>query len=135
MDLCRLACMALLVALSLAGCGTSASGPQRHAVSGNVTFQGKPVPRGRIEFEPDASRGNRGPVGIAEIVDGRYATNRRFGSVSGPLIVRIDGNDGMPRPNPEGWTDPNGSPLFTGHVETIDLPAGTATWDFQIARE
>jgi hypothetical protein len=123
----------LLAALTAAGCGRAGSGPERHQVSGTVSFAGRPVPRGRIEFEPDAARGNRGPVGVARIVDGRYQTERRFGAVPGPQTVRISGSDGVTRSLPgEGWTDPDGTPLFTDHVEAIDLPAGVATVDFAV---
>jgi hypothetical protein len=123
----------LLGAMAAAGCGQPASGPSRHQISGRVSFAGQPVPRGRIEFEPDATRGNRGPAGVARIVDGRYRTERRFGAVAGPLIVRISGSDGVARSLPgEGWTDPDGTPLFTDHVDAIDLRAGTTTFDFAV---
>lgn len=122
-----------LLAAALSGCDTPPRGPARHQVSGTVTFAGSPVPQGRIEFEPDASRGNRGPVGVAKIEAGRYRTERRFGAVAGPQVVRISGSDGVPRSLPgEGWTDPNGTSLFADHVEAIDLPATTATLDFTV---
>jgi len=123
----------LLAALWAAGCGPSGAGPERHLISGSVSFAGRPVPRGRIEFEPDAARGNRGPAGVARIVDGRYRTERRFGAVAGPQVVRISGSDGVPRSlSGEGWTDPDGAPLFVDHIEKIDLPDDTATVDFTV---
>jgi hypothetical protein len=60
------------LALALTGCG---GGTQRIRISGQVTFQGKPVPYGNLVFEPDQSKGNRGPQGYAKIQDGRYDTN------------------------------------------------------------
>lgn len=119
------------ILLAVAGCSPSA-GAGRQVVTGRVTFGGQPVPRGRIEFEPDAARGNRGPVGVAEIVDGRYKTSRRFGAVTGPQVVRITGSDGVPRALAEGWTDPNGTPLFEEHVETIDVTGAGASFDFNV---
>lgn len=118
------------------GCRRAGDSAARHVVSGTVHYQGKPVPRGRIEFEPDPSRGNRGPVGVAEIVDGRFRTNPRFGSVSGPLVVRITGKDGIPPADAgEGWVDPEGSVLFSNHVEAIEVAAGGAVLEFDVGRK
>lgn len=41
------------------GCGKS--GVERHNLSGQVTFRGKPLPAGLIVFEPDSRDGNEGP--------------------------------------------------------------------------
>ena len=125
--------LAVAMLLAAAGCGP-AVGAGRQFVSGRVTFGGQPVPRGRIEFEPDAARGNSGPVGVAEIIDGRYQTSRRFGAVSGPQVVRITGSDGVPRALAEGWTDPNGTPLFEEHLETIDVSGARASFDFDVPK-
>jgi hypothetical protein len=52
----------------LTGCGTN--GPQRAAVSGAVTYRGKPVALGQIRFVPKP--GTEAPVSGAEIHDGKY---------------------------------------------------------------
>jgi len=115
---------------SVAGCGRS--GPVRFEVCGSVRFNGQPLPRGTIRFEPDASKGNRGPVGIASIVDGAYTTTERgaLGSLEGPLVVWITGlppadpNVEMPRP------------LFEDHRVDVDfrpVKSGPTTLDFDIA--
>lgn len=80
-----------VIALAAGVCGGE-TGPRRHAISGTVTFKGQPVPAGQIAFELDASRGNRGPAGYAEITDGWYSTH--MGAVAGPHIVRINGQTG-----------------------------------------
>jgi len=73
------------------GCGPN--GPQRFHVEGGVTYAGKPLPRGVIRFEPDGSKGNAGPVGLAEIADGRYTTDQpgTKGSLRGPIVAVITG--------------------------------------------
>lgn len=113
----------------LVGCGRS--GPVRFDVRGTVRFNGQPLPRGTIRFEPDASKGNRGPVGIASIVDGAYTTAERgaLGSLEGPLVVWIT-----------GWqeADPKvemTKPLFEDHRMELDFrPAkrGPTTLDFDV---
>ena len=55
----------LLLAASLAGMGCG--GEPVVQVSGEITFNGKPVPAGRLWFNPDFSQGNDGPAGSAEI--------------------------------------------------------------------
>jgi hypothetical protein len=65
-----IACCLLLV-----GCGSC--GPTTYRVQGAVTFDGRPVPGGRIDFVPDFNRGNSAMAGFARIKDGRYDTSRR----------------------------------------------------------
>ena len=67
----RLRCWAFIgtVAALLVGCGDG--GLKRYRVSGDVSFQGKPVPAGSIIFTPDTAKGNAGPQGTANIIDGR----------------------------------------------------------------
>jgi hypothetical protein len=120
-----LCCLSVLV-----GCGRS--GPVRFDVRGTVRFNGEPLPRGTIRFEPDASKGNRGPVGIASIVDGEYTTAERgaMGSLEGPLVVWITG---LPAADPNVEMP---SPLFVDHRVDVDFrPAtrGSTPLDFDIA--
>lgn len=122
----------VLCSLSLpAGCGRS--GPVRFEVRGSVRFNGERLPRGTIRFEPDASKGNRGPVGIASIVDGEYTTTERgaLGSLEGPLVVWITGlpaadpNVEMPRP------------LFENHRVEVDfrpVKHGPTLLDFDVPK-
>jgi hypothetical protein len=122
--------LAGLAVFGLAGCGGD-DGPPRYDVSGEVTFQGKPVPVGRIAFEPDTSQGNTGPAGFAEIHDGHYDTAETGkGPVGGPHTVVIDGFDG--KPAPENQNVETGSPLFFGYRVPMDLPKETTTKDFDV---
>lgn len=75
------------------GCGGGDDGD--YHVSGNVTFDGKPVPAGKIYFQPDGAKGNEGPTGFANIENGEFDTSAAGGkaTVAGPAIVRITGWD------------------------------------------
>ena len=121
----RFATLSLLLIL-FAGC--SKSGIDRYALSGKVTYKGKPVPFGRIVFTPDMSKGNDGPQGIARVVDGEYHTDKTGkGAVTGPLIVQIDGYTAVP--NSEGG---GSQPLFQNWMTKIELGPEQSTFDFEI---
>ena len=114
--------------LVVAGCGPT--GPARYQLEGRVTFEGRPVPSGLIRFEPDATRGNAGPVGYAAIIDGRYttATQGSKGALKGSLVAIMTGGPAKD-PNvefPKMW--------FEDYRTTIDLdPArGVTTCDFDV---
>jgi hypothetical protein len=62
----RLGTLFALFAVAFAGCGSNPDeGPTRYQVSGQVTFDGKPVPTGSITFVTPS-----GPSGSAQITDG-----------------------------------------------------------------
>lgn len=117
--LCAAACTGGL----LVGCFKQ-TGPPRYSVSGTVTYRGEPVPLGTIAFEPDTSRGNRGPAGYADIVAGRFQTH--LGAVGGPHIVRISGASGPMIDESKDTT------LFSDYTTTRDLPQQSATLDFDV---
>ena len=74
-QLIRFAGTMLVIAMPLlAGCG--GSGPRAVNVSGTVTFNGQPVPQGKIYFDPDTAAGNDGVQGFARIQEGAYDTTR-----------------------------------------------------------
>jgi hypothetical protein len=132
----RIAAPGLLLAvlLAAAGCG-SGGGAGRIAVSGKVTHQGQPVPAGSVAFEPDASRGGKGPGAVAVIKDGRYDTARDKGPTAGPHRVRINGYDGKPCTidgTPNGMFLPEGKALFAPYETTVDLPAKGSQQDFDV---
>lgn len=97
-----------------------------------VTFAGAPVLGGEIRFEPDAARGNRGPVGHAIIENGTYSTRAEGcqGPPPGPLVVWI---------NARKTNDPGRElqePLFSDYSTrvTIDAPGygRSAKADFDV---
>lgn len=84
----------------LVGCG----GDDTHQVKGTVTFNGKPLPGGKIYFFPDSTKGNSGQAGFADIVDGKFDTANLGGSgtMRGPTRVAIEGFDpSAPPPAPK----------------------------------
>lgn len=123
-----LAAFVVAVALvSAAGCGGNGD-PRQNNLSGNVTFGGKPIPAGSIVFEPDASKGNTGPQGLADIRDGKYDTSATGkGTVGGPYIVRITGFDRVEENEYEPAT-----PLFAEYKIEADLPEETGKMDFEV---
>ena len=109
------------------GCGQD--GPRRYHLSGKVTYQGQPVPTGQIMFEPDSTKGNRGPQGFAEIHEGTYNTDAvGKGAISGAMIVTIIGFDHMP--TGEGGPPPKA--LFPRYITRVDVPEEATTLDFPI---
>lgn len=111
--------------------GCSSSDPRSHHVEGTVTFKGKVVPFGNVQFVP--SKGNSGPAGYADIVDGKYATWAAGGkgTVGGPHTVVINGFDG--KSNPEAEL-PHGKQLFREYKTEYDIPkeSSPVTKDFNI---
>jgi hypothetical protein len=124
--LCPPLAIALLVALGIPGCG-GPDGPPRYPVEGTVTYQGEPVPVGRIVFEPDDSKGIRGPAASATIDEGRFETRPGKGAVGGPHRVRIQGYEGG-----GSGEAPMGPLLFSEHRTTVDLPEEASTHDFEV---
>jgi hypothetical protein len=123
---------ALICCLSL-GCGGTG-----HRVSGKVTFQGQPVPAGKIYFTPDSSKGNSGPAGYAEIRNGEYDTSSSGGRgvTGGPVIVSIEGFDPSAKPEKADKEDKAGDvtakQLFPKYEVAVELPKGSATKDFDV---
>jgi len=119
----------LLMLAVLPGC-FGRSGPERFDVAGTVTHEGRPVPTGRIQFEPDAAQGNSGPAGFAVIENGRFDTaSTGRGTVGGPHRVVIVGFDGNAQPDDEL---PHGRPLFPTYYTTAVLPKQRTTIDFDV---
>ncbi|MBI1313709.1 hypothetical protein GC176_20645 [bacterium] len=115
-----------------AGCGGSSDGPDRFAVSGEVTFEGKPVPMGFIKFTPDSSQGNSGPGTGCPIKDGEYATPKGKGLVGGPHIVEIAGWDGVPITE-SGERLPEGTELFPLYHTRFDFPKSDGEYNFAVS--
>lgn len=112
-----------LAVMLLVGCGGGESITRYHA-TGEVQYDGKPVPAGNVFFTP--SKGNDGPQGYAKIKDGKYDTRSGKGTTGGPMQVRIEGYDGQA-------TDqkPLGKPVFT-YDGKADLPKDEGKKDFNL---
>jgi len=121
----------LMVVAALSGCGPR--GLQRFQLEGKVTFDGKPVPSGTIRFEPDSTKGNRGPVGYTAIKDGRYTTAMEGskGSLKGPIVAFLTGGP-APDPKvefPKMWFIDYRTTL------TVEPKSGVTTFDFDVPKD
>ena len=130
----------LLVAI--AGCAGE-SGPERGAVSGEVTLDGDPVDGGTITFTP-AGGGRADAAAWGEIKGGRYSLLAAEGPGVGAARVEIrwDRKTGKKIP---------AVPPATGEIEeteaavparynaqselTADVKSGTNTFDFKLEAE
>lgn len=88
-----LAFRASVVCLVLvAGCQRGPELPPVQQVSGVVTLDGNPLPRGEVQFEPDAAAGNKGASAVGTIdASGRYelTTAGAKGAIIGPHVVTV----------------------------------------------
>lgn len=116
--------MTVLVVLAI-GCGRP--GPtDLFEVKGRAMFAGRPIPAGRIVFEPDPARGAAGMVSIADILDGTYRTRPGRGFGGGPCKATVYGSDGtMP-------TEEHDTAIFSPWTTTLDLPRADCTHDFTV---
>ncbi|MFI4877081.1 MAG: hypothetical protein ACIALR_17135 [Blastopirellula sp. JB062] len=123
----------LIVALtaSLAvGCGQRQS-VDGTIVSGEVLFQGEPVPAGIVKLEPDASRGGKGRAYYAEISAGQYATQEYV--PAGPMLLTITGYDGVEvGDSAEGLHFKMGTTIFAPYHQRLDIDESTEAWNFEI---
>lgn len=85
-----------VAASGITGCtGAAGDSLPRQAVSGTVTFEGKPLEKGTIQFMPTKQEGGVATVGAGEIVEGKYTIPRDLGPVPGGYRVIIS----APSPN------------------------------------
>jgi hypothetical protein len=78
----------MMIAMLLAGCGPQQNGLP---ISGGVTFQGKPLNQGTIQFSP--AEGQETFSG-GSIQDGRYLLSAEHGLAPGKYQVRIYSSEG-----------------------------------------
>ncbi|MEX1039113.1 MAG: hypothetical protein WDZ51_00680 [Pirellulaceae bacterium] len=120
------------------GCGADDSG-SRFQLSGTVTYEGKPVPFGRIDFVPDSTAGNSGPAGYADIVDGKYDTSKTGkGTSGGAYVANVSGSSAPPVVQTVGDEEFFKNPpavttsLFQNVRIKTDIPKETSTIDFEV---
>jgi hypothetical protein len=120
-----------LLCLFVLGCG----GSKTYRVTGKVTFQGKPVPAGKIYFLPDSSKGNTGPSGFADIKNGEYDTGATGGSnpPSGAVIIAVEGLDPAAAPDKKDKSEEvTVKLLFARYEVAADLPAEKSTKNIDV---
>lgn len=91
-------------------CAGCVGEPKLTPVEGTVRFRGSPLPGGTIVFAPDADRGGRGQLAVAEIgLDGRYSLRTRGqpGCVPGWHRVTIAASHSSGVNLPDHYRDPD----------------------------
>jgi hypothetical protein len=133
--LLSLGCVVVL-GLGHSGCGGAAGAPGTYEISGDIAYEGNPIPAGSINFIPDEKKGNTGPTGIATITDGKYRTAPGRGVQGGAYILQISANDGEPVEGADagdGATVSAGTPLFAPNSEmTVDIPKGEKIFNIKV---
>lgn len=113
-------CLLAVGCLSSLGCQAKTS--DRFVLSGEATYDGKPIPSGELIFTPDTGRGNKGPQGKARIRNGKFSTeDNGRGVVGGPHRVELRAFDGVPYEGREMQVE-EGKPLFGSLMADIELP-------------
>lgn len=117
----------------LSGCG----GDSGYDVAGNVTFDGKPIPAGKIYFMPDGSKGNSGATGYAKIVNGAFDTSAEGGKpiAGGSMIVGVEGLDPSATAAQAAGDTSGEEPvkaLFPYYKMPAELPEEDTTQDFNV---
>jgi hypothetical protein len=89
-----------LFVLAPAGCGGRADSLPREPISGTVSFNGRPLKKGSIQFMPEVSVGGVATGGLIE--DGRFRVDRDKGPVPGRYSVLIFASGDTEGPGDEG---------------------------------
>ncbi|QDT64932.1 hypothetical protein V22_21770 [Calycomorphotria hydatis] len=130
----RLLILFPLICITLTcGCFGSSDEIQKYSLSGEVTFQGEPVPRGQIRFIPDYNAGNQGPASTVTIVDGRYETRDGYGIVGGAYQVQIEGYEPsqVDDSNLDAPPQPE-KPLFANYKTQVEFEKKNSSYDFVV---
>jgi DNA-binding NarL/FixJ family response regulator len=122
-----LAVVGLLAAVWL-GVGYLRRDIRRQLITGEVTFQGKPVKTGMIRFTPESQKGSPRPMVESEIREGKYVLRSGHGSNGGTYRVQVSGFTGVPKKNGSA-TDPKGDPLFPEVTRTALVPCSGFTFN------
>ncbi len=122
------AALSVVCVVVVAGCGDAGN-----RVTGSVTFDGRPVPAGKVYFKPDGEAGNTGATGYADIVDGRYDTAaegaRNVGT--GAMIISVEGNEPQGAAGGED-ADVTSKVLFLGYEIRQEIASGDVTLDIAV---
>ncbi|QDS89976.1 hypothetical protein EC9_41780 [Rosistilla ulvae] len=128
---CSVAILLFVPSLTaLVGCGASDAGPGKYSVTGNVTFQGQPLPEGEILFAPDTSSGNQGPASVAYVKDGKFSTQPGMGLVGGAYTLEVTGYQTKSEMDQDG--EPIVEPLFDTFVTSHKFEHQDSTYDFAV---
>ena len=100
--------MLALICLVTGGCRNEGGDDlPREPISGTVTFEGKPLANGTIQFQPASQAEGMAAGGM--VADGRFEVPRNEGPVPGKYKVQIDSIDEtVTVPAPESPASPEG---------------------------
>lgn len=75
----------------VAACLTMTVGcsPQTHPLTGEVTFEGKPLDQGSISLVPDGTKGTVGAGSVAVINNGKFTIPAKVGVLTGHYNVTV----------------------------------------------
>ncbi len=129
----------LAASIALGGCSGATDDLPRRAVSGVVTWEGKPLERGMIRFNPDPSNPHAVQAG-APIEAGRYRISAAEGPVPGTYGVMIstvnqDAIDLEDDPARKVATKPDPIPARYNRKSTLKVelkPDGPTDFDFAL---
>jgi hypothetical protein len=131
-----LLCCLTFLSFVTTGCGRAREKFERVVVSGEVLFDGKPVPHGAIWFEPDLSTGTDSPTGFATIRDGKFKTDLSRSPKAGKHVIRITGSaQSREELAKNSATDEVVvEPLFPEYTQPIEITEGGASLEVSIPK-
>jgi hypothetical protein len=122
------------LAVALVGCVQKPTGPQRAAVHGKVTLDGKPITAGQISLVPITP--GAGPAWGTVVKDGQYASTAT-GPVVGKSKVEIRASGNRAATSESGDWKSNYVELIPARYNAqstleVDVRPGDNTFDFQL---
>lgn len=124
----------VLICLSLSSCNKG-DGITKYKLSGEVLFDGEPLPYGEMLLSPDAEKNNLGPSSTITIVDGKFESPPDKGHIGGPYVAVITGFDGETPKNPDPLRSSlRGNVLFENFETKFELPMGSSTQKIEVSR-
>jgi hypothetical protein len=135
----NIACLLLgvcIIAVALCGCGSGGPGAQ---ITGTVTFDGKPIPKGHLAFMP--LEGVKGKSVTGEIVDGNYDVTQKVQTLGNHRVdIRAERPTG--KKTPPGYPGPPIDEMLQylpkGYNEqsqlTFEIKAGKNVANFDLKR-
>jgi hypothetical protein len=126
--------LATTLAVALFGCGQKPTGPQRGAVHGKITLDGKPIVAGQISLVPTTP--GAGPAWGTVVKDGQYASTAS-GPVVGKSKVEIRASRNPPAASEGADWKSNYVELIPAQYNTqstleVDVRPGDNALDFQL---
>lgn len=116
--------------LALAGCSKDST-EQRYAVTGQVSYQGKPVPQGEVAFEPDATKGETGRASLSPITNGKYEIPAKYGVRPAAYVMRVTGYS-QGESSGASQVDGGFEELFPLFTQEVTFPDKNMTLDIEI---